>query len=115
MHTVHYNNPSFGDQRSSVEKLTLEEEEKTIQFINDLLRCVHNSNCVVMPKSVENLQKFIYNYENANHFRTVNGNVDYLREKALIADKIQLIHDTAEEDNFSDFGIKVVRVLNSEF
>lgn len=63
-----YNDPETVDQRSAVKPLTLEEEEKVINFLNQGF-ILHN----LYDAQIELLQRFIWNYENLNHFKSYNS------------------------------------------
>ena len=62
-----FNEKTAHEDRMSVKGLTLKEEERVIELLNDALN-FHEEN------DIKVVQRFVSNYENLSHFAAINSN-----------------------------------------
>lgn len=69
---MEFNNPEFSVNRAAVEGMTLQEENEAIDFLNQVI-ITADRQALLGKVSLDKLQKLIWNYENACHFRSSHG------------------------------------------
>lgn len=65
-----YNNPETSDRRAAVVPPTLDEMNRIVGFLTECVR--QHSGWPALAVDIDLVQRFIWNYENLDHYHTVN-------------------------------------------